>query len=330
MISRRNIRVKVMQTLYSLAWHSTFSSDDDGPGSNDTVPRGAAVAPAETVEQGRKLVKQHLEQTNREFVYLLYFLGETARYAETDARMRASRHLPTYADLHVNTRIAGNALLWRMWDDPAFKAFVDNDKIALLTDRELIKKTYLQLVDREEYRTYAARSDREETAERHILTYIFQELMLGSEAFDQHMEELFICWPDDKEMMSMLLQNYFHKPQQFNFLQLISLEKQTYAYGLMETAIEKRDYCLELIFPKLKNWEPDRIAAVDMLLMVMCVCEFLYFPTIPTKVSINEYIDLAKAYSTPQSGQFVNGILDNILKDLTAGEKIHKTAHVKK
>lgn len=87
---------------------------------------------------------------------------------------------------------------------------------------------------------------------------------------------------------------------------------------------------MELIRPKLQNWDPERIAAVDMLLMEMGVCEFLYFPTIPTKVTINEYIDLAKAYSTPQSGQFVNGILDNILKDLQQANLVQKIDRTKK
>ena len=81
---------------------------------------------------------------------------------------------------------------------------------------------------------------------------------------------------------------------------------------------------MELIKPKLMNWDAERIASLDMILMQMGVCEFLYFETIPTKVTINEYIDLAKEYSTPQSGHFVNGILDNIHKELTTENKIHK------
>ena len=92
-----------------------------------------------------------------------------------------------------------------------------------------------------------------------------------------------------------------------------------------KTTIEKKEYVTELIKAKLKNWDPDRIAVLDMILMQMGVCEFLYFPTIPPKVTINEYIDLAKEYSTEQSGHFVNGILDGILKDLLAQNKIHKT-----
>jgi len=79
-----------------------------------------------------------------------------------------------------------------------------------------------------------------------------------------------------------------------------------------------------IIKPKLKNWDAERIAQLDMILMRMGVCEFLYFETVPPKVTINEYIDIAKEYSTPQSGQFVNGILDSIHKELMAQGKIHK------
>jgi N utilization substance protein B len=92
----------------------------------------------------------------------------------------------------------------------------------------------------------------------------------------------------------------------------------------LTTTREKQDYALELIKPKLKNWDAERIAVLDMILMEMGVCELLYFETIPTKVTINEYIDLAKSYSTPQSGHFVNGILDNIHKELMTQDKIHK------
>src|SRR5205085_10147788 len=90
------------------------------------------------------------------------------------------------------------------------------------------------------------------------------------------------------------------------------------------TTRDKREYILELIKPKLKNWDAERIAVLDMILMEMGVCELLFFETIPTKVTINEYIDLAKAYSTPQSGQLVNGILYNIHKELLETGKINK------
>ena len=126
-------------------------------------------------------------------------------------------------------------------------------------------------------------------------------------------------------MMQQLINNFLQKPTQ-NIQQMVSAEKWIFAKTLLTSMIDKKEYALELIKPKLRNWDSDRIALLDMLLMQMGVCELLYFETIPTKVTINEYIDLAKDYSTPQSGQFVNGILDNIHKELVAEGKIQKVS----
>jgi N utilization substance protein B len=125
-------------------------------------------------------------------------------------------------------------------------------------------------------------------------------------------------------MIDQLMLSYLQKPAGYNLQEMVSPEKWEFAKSLLVTVRDKREYALELIKPKLKNWDAERIAVLDMILMEMGVCELLYFETIPTKVTINEYIDLAKAYSTPQSGQFVNGILDSIHKELTSQDKIHK------
>ena len=141
------------------------------------------------------------------------------------------------------------------------------------------------------------------------------------------MEELFPNWEDDCDMIILLLQNYLQKPASYNFQEMLSNEKWVYAKNLLQTVLDKKEVTLGLIKPKLNNWDPDRIATLDMILMEMGVCEFLFFETIPPKVTINEYIDLAKEYSTAQSGQFVNGILDNIHKDLVKENKMHKVAY---
>ena len=109
----------------------------------------------------------------------------------------------------------------------------------------------------------------------------------------------------------------------------MSKDKVDFAKGLLETVLEKNDMLQEIIKPKLKNWDPERIAVLDMIMMKMGVSEFLFFETIPPKVTINEYIDLAKDYSTQQSGQFVNGILDNIHKELVLQGKMQKVEYKK-
>jgi transcription antitermination protein NusB len=157
-----------------------------------------------------------------------------------------------------------------------------------------------------------------------MLEFIFTDLLLPDEDFINHIEEHFINWDDDAEMMHSLVISYLGKPGQQNITDFLSQEKRNFAKDLLNTVLDKSEQTLSLIKPKLKNWDADRIAALDLILLQMGVCEFLYFETIPTKVTINEYIDLAKAYSTPQSGQFVNGLLDNIHKELETQNKLEK------
>ncbi|GAA4308651.1 transcription antitermination factor NusB [Compostibacter hankyongensis] len=299
-----------MQTLYAL---ESVEQPSETP----------AAGPRRHADPAR-ILQHHLDQTSQLFIYLLYNIAQVALYAETDAQIRSSKHLPSQDDLNVNTKIAGNDYLWQLLSEQGFQHKAEEMHCAQLADKGLIKKLYLQLARSESYKEYTGTLERTPAEEKKIISYLFNELLMKSEAFGQHLEDHFLHWDDDREMMSVLVNNYFHKPRLFNFLQLISAEKLEYARNLLQTVLDKRDYCLSLIRPRLQNWDPERIAAVDMLLMEMGICEFLYFPTIPTKVTINEYIDLAKVYSTPQSGHFVNGILDNILKDPATAQKIRK------
>jgi len=303
MISRRNIRVKVMQTLYSLE-----------------AQEGETMKPGEPV----RILQKHFDQSRQLLAYLLYCIIEIARYAETDARLRASKHLPSEEDLNVNIKLAGNEYLWKMLEDPSLKKAQETDKPQLHDNRELIRRLYHELAATEEYRQYIKGKNRDKKPEREMLEFIFSGLMLSNEGFLTHVEELFSNWDDDGEMISQIVMSYIGKPGSLNFQEIISKEKSQFARLLLETVLEKKEVVMDLIRPRLKNWDPERIATLDMILMQMGVVEFLYFETIPPKVTINEYIDLAKEYSTPQSGQFVNGILDNIHKELVREDKMHK------
>ena len=163
-----------------------------------------------------------------------------------------------------------------------------------------------------------------------IIEYIFSAVLLPNEDFINHVEEKFINWDDDAEQMQLLVLNIIQKPSSANFNTILTKDKLDFARQLTQTVLDKEVHSRELIKPKLKNWDADRIASLDMIILQMGVCELLYFETIPTKVTINEYIDLAKDYSTPQSGQFVNGLLDNIHKELMASGKIVKKQFTKR
>ncbi|HEX8332678.1 MAG TPA: transcription antitermination factor NusB, partial [Segetibacter sp.] len=274
-----------------------------------------------------KSLQKQIDSSRQLFVYLLYCLTEVARYAEKDSLRRASKNLPTEQDLNVNTKISGNEYLWKIVENPSFQTAVEIDKPGLIEDtNNQIKKLYQELSETKEYKDYINAQSREKKSEKDIITFIFTNLMLPSERFTTHVEEHFTNWDDDAEMMNQLMLNYLQKPGSYNLQDMMTKDKWDFARNLLKTTIDKKEYALELIKPKLKNWDAERIAILDMILMEMGVCELLYFETIPTKVTLNEYIDLAKAYSTPQSGHFVNGILDNIHKDLLSQNKIQKVS----
>lgn len=272
-----------------------------------------------------KLLQKHFDQTRELLIYVTYFLTEVAGYAEKDAYVRSGKHLPSAEDLNVNIKIAGNEHLWKIKEDLSFREESAKAKPEHKADRELIKKIYQHLTDSPQYHKYLQTVQRNPREEKEILEVILNEHMLNSEVFISHVEENFMNWDDDADMVVQLLHNILQKPSTADFREVMSKDKWEFAKSLLSTILEKKEYLDNFIVPKLKNWDAERIAALDMIIMRMGVAEFLYFETIPPKVTINEYIDIAKEYSTQQSGQFVNGILDNIHKELVQQGKLHKT-----
>jgi N utilization substance protein B len=290
-----------MQTLYSLEAQENQKTGD-----------------------AQRILQKHFDQSRQLLIYLIYFLTELARYAETDSLRRSSKHLPTEGDKNVNTKLAGNQLLWKMLEQESYLKTVKKDKPELIESADMVRKLYLEIRDSEMYHKYISENSRDKKPEKEILEFIFNDFMLANESFESHLEEIFPNWGDDAEMMQKLVTGYLNKTSAFNFEEMVSPDKAEFGRNLLTAVMEKKEVTRELIRPKLKNWDAERIATLDMILMEMGVCEFLFFETIPPKVTINEYIDLAKDYSTPLSGQFVNGILDNIHKDLVTENKMHK------
>lgn len=305
MIGRRNIRVKVMQTLYTLATTGVISLD-------------------EQKEKGSELLEDKIARFLDLFVISVLYTLRVAQYAEKDAGRRASKYLPTSEDMNVNTKIAGNEFLWRVLNNETFIEKIKDKNISRYIDDDEIKRIYKKFAATPEYKEYTSTRERESKSELAIIKFIWDEQFYGNESVMEHFLDELPGWEDDMDMVKILMDNFFKSSSKVNFLKLISAEKNEYAHNLLHTTIDKDTYCIEMIQPKLVNWDSERVALIDMLLLRMGVAELLYFPTIPTKVTINEYIELAKLYSTPQSGQFVNGVLDNILKDLTKENKIHK------
>ena len=235
-----------MQTLYSI---DSMNGD---------------VKPGESVI----ILTKKIEQSRQLFTYLVYFITEVARYSETDARQKASKQLPTIQDLNINTKIAGNELLWKIVEEPSFKAAVAEFKPQQIIDTDLLKKIYLQLAAAPEYVEYIEPQSRDKRSEKEMLEFIFGSLMLPNEDFINHVEEHFIHWDDDAEMMNQLVLNFLQKPSHINFAEILSKEKWDFAKGLLQTVLDKKEVCMELIKPKLKNWDADRIAALDLIILI--------------------------------------------------------------
>jgi len=273
------------------------------------------------------LLQKEFDKTRNLFVFLVHLIHKIALFAELEAQQRASKNLPNQADLSVNIKIAGNTIVWQTIESEAYKNAMEVVKPHQWIEGDLVKNLFRQLTESNEYKLYIAEESRDKSKEKEILKFIFGTIILGSETAVDYIDEHFTNWEDEGDMMISFVLNYIQKPGSINFLDLVGQEKMKFATDLLQTAIEKKSYTEEVIKPKLKNWDPERIAVIDMILLRLGVCELLYFDTIPTKVTINEYIDLAKEYSTEQSGHFVNGILDSIHKEMVGNGKIQKVSH---
>lgn len=310
-----------MQAIYALDAYAVTPAE--------TQKGDIGPSAAENEKNGIRLLVEKIQRSSDLFSLMLLYISKVAQYSETSARQQASKYLPTQEDLDVNTKIAGNTFLWDLLGNTTFQEKVKEDKLERFIDEEWVKKIYRSLVNADLYKEYTTEQSRNAATEKQIMQHIWKKEILDNEDFQEYIGDEWSGWEDDKEMVVMLVENYFRSHKNVNFLQFISAEKREYAYSLLKTVLQKEEHLMELIRPKLKNWDAERVAIIDMILLKMGVAELLYFPTIPTKVTINEYIEIAKNYSTPQSGQFVNGVLDNLLKELTTANKIRKIDRTK-
>jgi transcription antitermination protein NusB len=302
MINRRNIRIKALQVIYSF----------------DT----AGISP--TVADTQKALKNKFTQTSSLLNYLVCLTTDVAKYVEIYANQKASKHLPTQADLAINIKLAGNEIIWQLMENKTFAPACKNTNAEALIDSDLVKKLFLTLETTDLYAQYIATESRSMEEDKQLMKYIFNELILGDEDMVATIGEPFQNFDDDIEMLQTIVNQTFDKPKATQFTKIITPDKEQFSNDLVNTYYTKHTILYDYITPKLKNWDPERVAKLDMLALHMGISELLFFETIPVKVTINEYIDIAKEYSTPQSGQFVNGILDSIHKDLEREDKLNK------
>lgn len=305
MLSRRNVRIKVMQCLYAYE--------------RDAFPSKVVAA---------KQLKKSLDRSYATALYELALMRDTAKYALTEAENRKAKHLPTEEDLNFNTKIAENSLVLAM-DGPNFLRLSNLYEIVDVEHEELPKEFFRSLTTKPGYQKYIETENPTPEMDRKILLTLFNKVFLQSESFHDHMLEKFNNWDDDDHHIAFKINQLFEEleaPQLSQKLEELQIdpEDKDFAEELFNSTLENEEEASKLISPKLENWDIDRIAVLDMILMKMAVVELLYFKFIPIKVTINEYIEIAKMYSTPKSKDFVNGVLDKLMKELKDSGQIKK------
>lgn len=308
MISRRIIRTKVLQVLYAY-----YSNEE------------------KSLNNAEKELFFGLKKTYDLYHYLFALIIEIADYAEQRIEIKKNKHQPTYEDLHPNTKFISNQVIQQLRENRSLHAYLNQQKLSWVNHPELIKELYLFLTESDFYKEYMADKNRSYFDDRKFVDKIFNHIILIAEDLYEALEEMSIYWNDDVEftvsMISKTLKKFNpHSGSDQNLLPMFKdQDDRDFAKELLRKSIINHDELLELIKEHSKNWDLDRIAFMDILIMQLAATEFLYFPSIPTKVSLNEYIELSKYYSTEKSRNFINGILDKTLKDLKNSGKIIKT-----
>jgi N utilization substance protein B len=196
---------------------------------------------------------------------------------------------------------------------------------------ELAKSLFTILKNAPEYAEYLAKTGDTIQTDKDIIKFIFKKVILKSSLAEQVFEDKFIFWPVDRDVLQALIaktfKNFAYEDAKLNHLAEITgnwAEDREFVVDLFQKTVRFDAPYQELIAAKTQNWEPERIAMMDTLLMKMAITEFVNFTSIPVKVTINEYLEISKEFSTPKSNSFINGILDKILIDLKAENKIKK------
>src|SRR5574344_15692 len=307
MISRRIIRIKVMQSLY--AFHSS---------------------PDQTINLAEKELFFSINKSYDLYHLLLQLLVEIQDFAFNRIEQNKLKNLPTKEDLSPNLKFFKNEILVKLSENIALKDYLEKNKLSWNDHPELIKKLFTELSESDTYINYMSTEENSIEEDRKLIEFFLTDILPCSDDLYQILEEQSIYWNDDIEfVVGMIIKTIKKfKISTPDFKSLMPLFKdeddKDFAKQLFRKATLKTEEHREIIKKHLRNWDLDRVAFIDVLIMEMALCEFLYFPSIPTTVSLNEYIDLARFYSTSKSQTFINGILDKILKSLKDEGKISK------
>ncbi|MEX2588666.1 MAG: transcription antitermination factor NusB [Chitinophagales bacterium] len=274
-----------------------------------------------------KVLRKNLKQTLDLFYYQLLTICEITDFSLKYAEIIKSRHIKLDLEERHYTKIEQHPFVLELKENEHFKNYVKNNKLAKFIDEGIIRELFRQLHESHFYKNYMLESGEE--VEKEVLLKLYKDVMLTNERYQAHLEENFTYFDEDNSSVRYRLTDLLETPESLKnsvfFDRLYDKSDADFAIDLLNNYRNNHQDFEALIKPQLKNWDIQRIARLDIILIKLALCELLHFDNIPVKVSINEYIDISKLYSTPKSHEFVNGVIDRLRKKLEKEKKIKKS-----
>ncbi|MCI5581539.1 MAG: transcription antitermination factor NusB [Phocaeicola plebeius] len=262
--------------------------------------------------------------------YLLLLMVEVTKYA--NKRLEAGKHklAPTPEELCPNTRFVDNLFAAQLASNKQLRIFTESQKKTWENEADFIKNLAEQIFESDIYKEYMAAETTSYEEDREVWRKIYKKIIFNNARLDEVLEDQSLYWNDDKEIVDTFVLKTIKRfdPKNGEKQELLpefkDEEDKDFARRLFRRSILNADYYRHLISQNSKNWDLNRVALMDVIIMQIALAEILSFPNIPVSVSLNEYVEIAKLYSTPKSGAFINGTLDGIVKQLKKENKLTK------
>ena len=295
MFSRRLLRIKIMQGLYSY-----FKTGD------------------KSMEVAERELFVSLHRSYHLYHLLLLLIVALSFHARKKIEQAREKKIPTKEDLDPNERFINNRIILQVENNKNLKQYIQSNSLGWSQSPELIR-TLFQLIEESDcYRNYMSLEAPSYEDDKRVITEIYQDVLNTSDALYQSLEEQSIFWNDEVDYIILMIIKTLNEfgpddPDSKAFMpEFRDDEDLDFTRDMLRKTILRQDETLEYIKRYTDNWDAERLAFIDLLLMQMAITEMIEFPFIPTKVTLNEYIDIAKYYSTRNSNVFINGVLDKI------------------
>ena len=262
--------------------------------------------------------------------YLLLLMVEITKQAERKQSAAKNKLLPTAEELYPNTKFVDNRFIAQLEMNKQLLEFSETQKKTWENEAEFVKGLCEKIMDSDIYKEYMASETSSYEEDRELWRKIYKRIIFNNDELDQVLEDQSLYWNDDKEIVDTFVLKTIKRFDEKNGAKQELLpefkdeDDQDFARRLFRRTILNADYYRHLISENTRNWDLDRVAFMDVIIMQIALAEILSFPNIPVSVTLNEYVEIAKLYSTPKSGSFINGTLDGIVNVLKKENKLTK------